>query len=104
MLGQLQDAGKWGRLIETAVGATLLATASDDVKVTYWREGNREVDFVLTAATAVTAMEVTTSTHHTTAGLGAFRELFLGARTLVVGPSGIPLEEFLSAPAGRWLA
>jgi len=36
-----------GRLVETAVGAHLVATAGPDVEVTWWRVGDRAVDFVL---------------------------------------------------------
>ena len=60
VMGQLQDAlylagpsaardhpETWGRLVESAVGAHLLNTASSGMQITYWREGNKEVDFVV---------------------------------------------------------
>ena len=41
------DGARWGRLVESAVGAHLLnSTAGSDVEITYWREGGMEVDFV----------------------------------------------------------
>ena len=37
----------WGRIVESAVGAHLLNTATSDIRVCYWREEQHEVDFVL---------------------------------------------------------
>jgi len=37
------------------------------------------------------------------AHLDRFRREHSHTRTLIVGPTGIPLEEFLSAPAEAWL-
>jgi len=45
-----------GRLAETAVGAHLLS--SSDLHVHYWREGDREVDFVVRAGRSLFAIEV----------------------------------------------
>lgn len=36
-------------------------------------------------------------------GLAAFSDEYQPTRTLLVGGDGIPLEEFLAAPAGHWL-
>ncbi len=36
-------------------------------------------------------------------GIDAFSSRFGPARTLIAGEGGIPLNEFLSAPAGHWL-
>src|SRR6266511_2172138 len=49
----------WGRLVESAVGAHLAnATAAGECELFYWRDRNREVDFVVRAGRAVTAIEV----------------------------------------------
>ena len=49
----------WGRLTESAVGAHLAsAAAAGDLKLFYWRDHNREVDFVVQAGRKVTAIEV----------------------------------------------
>ena len=46
----------WGRLVESAVGAHLLNSApADGVDVSWWREGDAEVDFVLRAGEHITA-------------------------------------------------
>ncbi|HAZ09009.1 MAG TPA: hypothetical protein DCZ01_10955 [Elusimicrobia bacterium] len=50
----------WGRLVESAVGAHLLnGLSGTGIEVLYWREANREVDFVLKGKGRVTALEVT---------------------------------------------
>ena len=45
-----KDPEYWGRLVESSVGAHLVNQARvSDLGVFYWRGGNRELDFVLTA-------------------------------------------------------
>ncbi len=45
------DRGLWGRLVESAVGAHLAnAAAAGECELFYWRERNREVDFVAPGA------------------------------------------------------
>lgn len=99
-----QDAAFWGRLVESAVGAHLVNTAaSTEIEVSYWRERNREVDFVLRRGDRLRAIEVTSGRRKDTLpGLEAFSREF-GGRPLLVGGQGIPLDEFLSAPAARWV-
>lgn len=94
----------WGRLVESAVGAHLAnAAASGDCEVFYWREGNREVDFVVRARRRVTAIEVKSGrTPDRFPGLEAFRSAFRPERVLRVGSGGIPVEEFLTAPVSHW--
>jgi len=95
----------WGRLIETSVGAHLVNTAQgSDVDVFYWRERNREVDFVLRRGRRLAAIEVTSGRRKASLpGLAAFSAEFTPTRTLLVGGQGVPLEEFLGAPAATWL-
>jgi predicted AAA+ superfamily ATPase len=87
------------------VGAHLAnAAASGECELFYWRERNREVDFVVRSGTTVVAIEVKSGRAPTALpGLGAFMEAFKPKRTLLVGGDGIPLEEFLSRPVGHWL-
>lgn len=98
------DRSYWGRLVESAVGAHLLNTASDDCQVLYWRESPHEVDFVLTNGRKLTALEVKSGSGYAPPkGLAIFAEKFQGARTLIVGEGGVPLTEFLTLPADHWL-
>ncbi len=99
------DREYWGRLTESAVGAHLAnAAASGDCELFYWREGNREVDFVLRAGRVVVGIEVKSGRAPLAhSGLAAFTEAFKPKRTLLVGGDGIPVEEFLSRPVTDWL-
>ncbi|HAH05474.1 MAG TPA: AAA family ATPase [Elusimicrobia bacterium] len=98
------DRDSWGRLVESAVGAHLVnGLSGTGVEVFYWREANREVDFVLKGRGRVTAVEVSSSRRKDyTPGMAAFAEEFHPQRQLLVGGQGIPLEEFLSASAEDW--
>lgn len=95
----------WGRLTESAVGAHLAnAAACGECELFYWREGNREVDFVLRAGRTVVAIEVKSGRAPLAhSGLAAFGEAFKPKRTLLVGGDGIPVDEFLSRPVTDWL-
>jgi uncharacterized protein len=94
----------WGRLVESAVGAQLVnAAAEGSCKVFYWRERNREVDFVVQVGRRVTAIEVKSSrASDAHPGLAAFSAAFRPWRSLLVGGDGIALEEFLSRPVPDW--
>jgi len=94
-----------GRLVESAVGAHLAnAAANGSCELFYWREQNREVDFVVRAGRTVVAIEVKSGrAPDAFSGLAAFAEAFKPTRTLVVGADGIALEEFLTRPVEHWL-
>lgn len=95
----------WGRLVESAVGAHLANAAAAGVcEVYYWRERNREVDFVVKAGRMLTAIEVKSGKTRTSLpGIAAFAEAFNPKGTLLVGGDGIALEEFLLQPVDHWV-
>jgi predicted AAA+ superfamily ATPase len=79
-------------------------TLGSDVEVSWWRERNREVDFVARHGRTVVAVEVKSGRRASALpGLDAFAETFKPKRTLIVGAQGIPLEEFLLTPVATWL-
>jgi predicted AAA+ superfamily ATPase len=93
----------WGRIVESAVGAHLLNTATSDIRVYYWRDGQHEVDFVLRRGPRLVGIEVKSGPmRRSPRGLETFEERFKPERILVVGEAGVPLNEFLAAPAGYW--
>jgi predicted AAA+ superfamily ATPase len=100
-----ENAGFWGRLVETAVGAHLLgATVDTSAKVFYWRERNHEVDYILQQGEALVAIEVKSGRRRSTLpGMVAFDRAFCPTHKLLVGGQGIALDEFLRVPAGEWL-
>lgn len=99
------DRNYWGRLIESAVGAHLFnSSVNTSLGVTYWRERNQEVDFVLQQGNAIVAIEVKSGgRRETLPGMEAFARQFKPKLKLLVGGQGIPLENFLSLPAAHWL-
>ena len=75
------------------------AAEEEGYQITYWREDNNEVDFVISACPDTTfAIEVKSGHRKDNAGLHLFREKYKDAKTLVVGTGGFSLEEFLSIP------
>ncbi|MCX8086871.1 MAG: ATP-binding protein [Rhodocyclaceae bacterium] len=96
----------WGRLVESAVGAHLAnAAAIGECELFYWRERNREVDFVVKVGRRLTAIEVKSGRmREVPAGMAAFAEAFKPERTLLIGGDGIAIEEFLAHPVGHWIA
>ena len=100
-----KDGNAWGRLVESAVGAHLLGdTLGKDIEVTYWRDRNMEVDFVLQQGKRIVGIEVKSGRRREALnGIEAFRKQFSPLRTLLVGGGGISLKEFLSTPVDQWL-
>lgn len=102
---QRLDLEKWGRLVESAVGAHLMNYADKlDYKVYYWREKNDEVDFIVERNHKVWALEVKSGKRGMNKGLGLFREAFHPYRAFVVGTGGISIEDFLSADLGSFFS
>ena len=99
------DGDAWGRLIESAVGAHLVNTAiGTGISVTYWREQNKEVDFVIQRGGSLVAIEVKSGGRkQTLPGIAAFDKAHQPTAKLLVGGQGIPIAEFLQAPASHWL-
>lgn len=101
-----EDPVLYGRIVESAVGAHLADGLADGLyELNYWRERDKEVDFVVNCGGKLTAIEVKSGKARTSAkGMDAFVAAHGQARLLLVGGSGIPLEEFLSMPPTHWIA
>ena len=95
----------WGRLTETAIGAHLAnAAAAGECELFYWRDRNREVDFVVRTGRRLTVIEVKSGrARDAQPGLAAFAEAFRPKRMLLVGGNGIAVEEFLARPVEHWV-
>ena len=97
------DRSFWGRLVESAVGAHLFNTGTPELRLHYWRENTREVDFVLQRGSRLVAFEVKSGTRRASvSGLATFQDRYDCETTVVIGADGIPLTEFLSTPAIEW--
>jgi predicted AAA+ superfamily ATPase len=85
-----------GRLVEPAVGASLLARSmEEDFRVFWWREREAEVDFVIQKGSAVTAIEVKSGRLKNVNGSLEFLKKNPGALLLVAGGPNISVEDFL---------
>lgn len=94
----------WGRLVENAAGAYFCnGLPGSEYQLTYWREGDKEIDFVITRGAEVWAIEVKSGRAGKMAGLERFRSRYPKVRVIVVGGSGIPLEQFFLEPAEAWI-
>jgi uncharacterized protein len=99
-----ENPNRWGRLVEVAVGAHLINSSfGTGIDVFYWRDHDKEVDFVIKLANDIIAIEVKSGLfkgYHS--GLSDFKLKYPNARPLLVGGDGISVKEFLSVPVVHW--
>ena len=100
-----KDRAYWGRLVESAVGAHLVNEApSEGVGVYYWRDGEKEVDFVVQHGKSIAAIEVkSVPGPGSSSGMDEFAGKFKPKKLLLVGGDGIPVEDFLRKPIAGWI-
>lgn len=99
----IADGAWWGRLVENAVGGHLLnGLHGPDWSVSYWRDGDHEVDFVVAHGTRIWALEVKSGRPGKSSGIAEFRRRYSEAKIWLLGTGGIALEEFFSRPASEW--
>ena len=94
----------WGRLVESAVGATLAnGSRGKNIQLFYWNSGNYEVDFVLVKGRKIVAIEVkSTPKSVNLPGMEKFSKEFPVWKKLLVGGDGIPVKEFLTISPEFW--
>ena len=94
----------WGRLVENAVGAYIFTSLQGlPWELMYWREGNAEVDYVVQTPRKLLAIEVKSKRPRGFSGLKSFCERWKNAVPVVIGPGGIPLEEFFTSDPRSFL-
>lgn len=87
----------WGRWVESAVGAHLVSMSEEnDFQVFYWRDRDKEVDFVLQTDDGCIAFEVKSGRRTTNNGMTEFARSFHPIHSYIIGSGGISLEDFLS--------
>ena len=98
------DRDYWGRLVESAVGAHLINVSLErGLQLFYWREKNREVDFVVRRGKSLVAIEVKSGIQKDSLpGMSAFATAFHPRHQLFVGAGGIPVEDFLESDLSEW--
>ena len=93
------DKEYYGHLVESAVGARLLARGVEEhFEVFWWRESSEEVDFVLQKGQDITAIEVKSGNTTSQSGMATFLKKFPHAKRIIVGGASagaFTVEEFL---------
>ncbi len=88
-----------GHLVESAVGARLIARSqSEGFEVCWWREGNDEVDFVVAKGGDLGAIEVKSGNESGQSGMAKFLKKYPTAKRIVVGGASAgacAIEDFL---------
>jgi len=92
----------WGRYVESAVGAHLLNHARiEGFEVYYWRESNKEVDFVLQKGPSTVAIEVKSGFKRgKLAGLKALKGHIPELRTYVLSQD--KLQDYFSSSPSKY--
>ncbi|MGI6495401.1 MAG: ATP-binding protein [Kiritimatiellia bacterium] len=90
--------GAWmGRIVENAIGAQLLNRLQGaEWSVAYWRDGNKEVDFVVRRGARLWGIEVKSGRPGKLSGMEAFRRRYPKAGAWLIGAEGIALETFFA--------
>ena len=97
---QRNDPAKWGRIVESAVGAHLLATAKEaGIDVLYWNVGIQEVDYVLRKGELLVAIEVKSAVTESVSGMREFLKRRPDAKAYLIGGQGMPLAQFFTMSA-----
>ena len=100
------DPERWGRWVESAVGAHLTNAAFEyGFELFYWRDRGREVDFVIRHQDRLLAIEVKSHRRKTSLpGMDAFVQAFSPNKVLLIGGDGLDVESFLSMNVHHWLS
>lgn len=91
-----QQRHEWGRVVESAVGAHLLNhSITDNFQLSYWREGQHEIDFVISSGKRVVGIEVKSGKSQKISGAAAFRKEYPNAKLIVIENNGLSWKELL---------
>ncbi len=87
---------KWGRIVESAIGAHLINHAKRSrIKIYYWRHIHDEMDFIIEKGNKIIGVEVKSGFSYKASRLSQFQKQFKPSKIILVGKSGIPWAEFL---------
>ncbi|MCA0428762.1 MAG: AAA family ATPase [Bacteroidetes bacterium] len=84
----------WGRIVESAVGTHFLSYKDDGFELTYYREGDDEVDYVLSHKGQFIAIEVKTGSQEGR-GLSLFAKKFNPHRSYLISPNGLRWQDII---------
>jgi predicted AAA+ superfamily ATPase len=86
----------WGRIVESAIGAHLLNhSLTMDYELNYWREGDAEVDFIISKSKQTIAIEVKSNKASITNGMKQFQKQYNPQKMILIGADGMKWQDFL---------
>ena len=92
----IENPGARGHLVETAAGAYLLGRSkAEGFDVYWWRDRDKEVDFVIQRGAALTALEIKSGIIRKSGGGLEFQKQYPHALSLTIGDANCGLEDFL---------
>ena len=97
LLNEIQNnQAAWGRIIESAIGAHLLNNSlTSDYELNYWREGDAEVDFIITKNKKSIAIEVKSNKASITKGMQQFQKQYESQKMILIDSDGMKWQDFL---------
>ncbi len=88
------DKTRWGRMVESAIGAHLLSHRDQDLQIFYWNDSNAEVDFILQRGNRYVALEVKIS-QDKVSGLKHFQRQFQPHKIYQLGREGLTWQQLI---------
>jgi predicted AAA+ superfamily ATPase len=83
-----QQPAEWGRIVESSIGAHLLNSALQyGFELSYWRDGNDEIDFVITYKHKVAGLEIKSGHTMKASGMAAFKKKYNPDKIYKIGES-----------------
>ncbi len=93
---------EWGRIIESSIGTHLLNFSfKENYQLSYWREGNYEVDFIIEKQDKTIAIEVKSGISKNTKGMEKFKQKFSPHKIVLIDDSALSWKEFLKMNPGE---
>ena len=100
-----QDKEAWNNLIKSSIGGHILnATLGTKMEVSYWKDGNNEIDFVLSKDDKIITITIGNDKKSLDSrSIEKFSRLYNPQCNLFVGENGISIEQFLLTPLESWI-
>lgn len=90
------DPAIFGRFVESAIGTHLLNSKKENkTNLYYWREGDKEVDYIIEYDNKIISIEVKSSVNKSSNGLYEFRKRYNPHKSLIIEKDGLQWNDFI---------
>jgi len=90
------DSAVFGRFVESAIGAHLNNSGKENkTNLYYWREGDKEVDFIVEYDNKILSIEVKSSVNKSSKGLYEFKKRYSPHKSIIIEKDGLCWNEFI---------